>query len=228
MPPLKSLARIAVVAAAGCGARFGGEKQFFALAGKTVLWHAVRPFVESGSIDKTRVIVEADAASKAANALATLAEHCDILPVGGQTRAQSVYNGLENCAVDDWAVVHDGARPCLSDDALQRLLAAADAAAAGGVAMALPLADALRHSANERIDGVIKRGGHWLMQTPQCCQVGVLRQALARFADAEDESEALWHSGLSLRLVRGDACNIKITHTDDLRLAEAVLGYSAA
>ena len=212
-------AAVALIVAAGKGGRFGGAKQFARLRGKPVLWHATRPFVECPAVAGARVVVaDTQAAAAARRALRGFGGRCEVLPVGGKTRAQSVYNGLLGLAANTRVLVHDAARPCLPAFLILRLLAAR-----GGAALALPVADSLRRARAGVVTGAARRDGLWQTQTPQCFAAGALRRALARFPQAADESEAMWRAGARARLLPGDARNIKITAPEDLPLAAALL-----
>lgn len=217
------MAVVAVLPAAGRGERFGAAKQFLPLAGQSVLWHAARPFVRSAEVSRVVVVVRAEDESRAKEILSNFNDagggKCEVLPNGGRTRAMTVVNGLALCAEDDWAVVHDAARPCLPADALARLLADDDA---NGAALALPLADALHRGEDGRMCGIANRAGHYLMQTPQKFLAGALRAALRAHPAAADEAEAMFRSGIQAKLLAGDSRNIKITHPHDLALAESV------
>ncbi|MGI9306648.1 MAG: 2-C-methyl-D-erythritol 4-phosphate cytidylyltransferase [Gammaproteobacteria bacterium] len=218
------MACCAVIAAAGTGARAGGAKQFTELNGRAALWHAVRPFVRAAAIDRVRVVVAADASEIAARSLGELAAEVELIPQGGATRTESVRAGLAGLADDDWAAVHDGARPCLGDAALARLLSAAFADDVGAL-LALPLCDALKCESGGRAQKTDGRGGKFLAQTPQMFRAGMLRAALC--GDFADEAEAVENAGYAPLLAAGEAANIKITYPGDFALAEAILAARA-
>ncbi|MGI9346647.1 MAG: 2-C-methyl-D-erythritol 4-phosphate cytidylyltransferase [Gammaproteobacteria bacterium] len=215
------MAYCAVIVAAGRSARIGGgtPKQFTSLCGRGVVWHAVQPFLQNRHIKTVRVIVAAEDKDIAAQFFADNAA-VDILPVGGKTRAQSVRNGIHGLADDDWAVVHDAARPCLTDAALTRLLQKAGSDDIGGL-LALPLADCLKNGGNGRVRQTLQRTDKWLAQTPQMFRVGLLRASLAD--EDSDESQAVERAGHLPLLVAGETTNIKITGPDDFALATAIL-----
>ena len=218
----------AILVAAGRGTRAGGApKQFAELAGRTVLWHALRPFAANARIDSVRAVVAPEMTAAAARSLGAAAAHAEILPAGGATRAESVRGGLQGLHNDDWAVVHDAARPCLRDTALARLLAAAERDAVGGL-LALSLGDALKEEADGRARRTLLRAGKYLAQTPQMFRVGTLRAALSECEACGDEAEAMERAGYAPLLVAGDAENIKITRGEDFALAAAILSARAA
>lgn len=214
------MACCAVIVAAGEGRRFGGPKQFSELAGEPVLRHAARPFLRSAAVARVRVVVAPGMEEIAARSLGELRPRVEVLAAGGATRAASVLAGLCGLADDDWAAVHDGARPCLGDAALARLLDAVFADNIGGL-LALPVSDSLKCGEGGRLAKTLPRGGKFLAQTPQVFRAGMLRAALS--ADDEDEARAMENAGHAPLLVRGEAANIKITIEEDFELAAAVL-----
>ncbi len=216
----------AIVVAAGRGTRAGGApKQFAALAGRTVLWHSLRPFAANARVDSVIAVVAPDMTATATRAAAELPRRAEIIAAGGKTRAASVLGGLRNLDDDDWAVVHDGARPCLRDSVLARFLAAAEKDEIGGL-LALPLSDSLKEESDGRARRTLSRDKKYLAQTPQMFRAGMLRAALSD--DCVDESQAMERAGYAPLLVAGDAANIKITRAEDFAAAAAILSARAA
>ncbi len=136
----------------------------------------------------------------------------------------------DRCAADDYVAIHDAARALCPDDALARLKAALADDAVGGL-LASPVGDTVKRAAvderatiAERSAATLDRRDLWLAQTPQMFRYALLRAAMA--ADAgdtcTDEAEAMERAGHAPRLVRGSPRNFKITHPDDLALAEAL------
>jgi len=216
----------AVIVAAGRGTRAGAAKQFSRLAGQSVLWHAARPFLHSAAVSEVRIVVAADAVPAAQSALGDSASQTTILPNGGDTRMESVRGGLVGIPDDDWVLVHDAARPCLTDAALARLLAAR--AHPDGGLLALPVRETLKsYSEGGPPLQTLPRSGKYLAQTPQLFPAGLLSAALKAAAEAGcavgDESQAMEEAGHRPLLVEGEAENIKITAAADFALAEAIL-----
>jgi 2-C-methyl-D-erythritol 4-phosphate cytidylyltransferase len=130
---------------------------------------------------------------------------------------------------NDWVLVHDAARPCLSVALLDRLLQALATDAIGGI-LALPVADTLKAGDDERrIVRTVDRSGLWQAQTPQMFRFRVLERALAEadVAAVTDEASAVEALGLQPRLVEGDATNLKVTYARDMVLAELILRQRA-
>ena len=221
----------AVIVAAGCGARAKSTmpKQFVSLNGRAVLWHAARPFVACEQVDVVRVVVAAGQMALAADCLQGMPK-IEITESGGRRRLESARGGL--CGVDDdsWVIIHDGARPCLTQPVLQRLLKAALADDVGAI-LAMPARETIKIAAADnigRIDHTASRQNMFLAQTPQMFRAGMLRQALAMLDKADDDAEAMERAGFMPRLIAGDAANIKITYPEDFLLAQAILSMQLA
>jgi 2-C-methyl-D-erythritol 4-phosphate cytidylyltransferase len=155
-------------------------------------------------------------------------ERVEFLPVGGSSRAESVRNGLIAIAArtddDDRVLVHDAARPCLTEAQLGRLIDEVGVDGSGGL-LAIPLADTLKRGEEGRVGMTLDRASMWCAQTPQLFRVGSLRAALSGALDAvTDESSAMERAGHAPRLVLGGASNLKVTTPEDLVLARAILG----
>jgi len=153
----------------------------------------------------------------------------DVLRCGGATRAESVRNGLRTCATavsaDDWMLVHDAARPCLSQELLDKLLAELDIDPVGGI-LAAPVADTLkRQSADGRIAATVARAGLWGAQTPQMFRHATLLRALEHVGgEVTDEASAIEALSLAPKLVESDLTNLKVTYPRDLDVAAWLLG----
>lgn len=226
----------AVVPAAGTGARMGGTvpKQYLPLRGRTVLAHALRPLLDSDRLAGIVLVVSAD--DERWRAEAPAAGERLLVAEGGAERCHSVLAGLERladrAAAGDWVLVHDAARPCLSDVDLDRLLDALVDEPVGGL-LALPLSDTLKRAdAAGRVDATLDRTGLWRAQTPQMFRFGLLRAALSlAVADGvlvTDEAAAMERAGHRPLLVAGSAGNVKVTGPGDLQLAEALLAAGEA
>lgn len=229
LPVRRTLRYLALIPAAGTGSRMGATeipKQYLQLGAKTMLEHSIDALLADARIDRVFVIVAPGDARW--RQLTVDAERVEFLPVGGASRAESVRNGLVAIAGrtkdDDRVLVHDAARPCLAEAQLARLIDEVGHDDRGGL-LAIPLTDTLKRGDEGRVGATIARGGMWCAQTPQLFRVGSLRAALVAgpLADLTDESSAIERSGNSPRLVAGGTTNIKVTTTEDLMLARAIL-----
>jgi len=228
---------VALIPAAGGGARFGGAlpKQYAMLAGLPVI---------ARTLSRLRDAIAPDAMFVA---LADDDLHFERLPgkpadvvtlrCGGGTRAETVRNAIaeisDHCAGDDWVIVHDAARPCVPWDALVRLLEHLRDDDVGGL-LAVPVADTLKRSDGDadapRALATVPRTALWQAQTPQMFRYEILQRAFADVAAlaCTDEAQAVEALGLRPRLVRGSPANIKITYPDDLALAASILAAQSA
>jgi len=222
---------LALLPAAGTGSRFGASlpKQYAPVAGAPLLYHAIRTLCAVPRIEQVFLVLASDDSHFARHDWTHFGRRVQALYCGGATRAESVYNGLaalrEQAAGDDWVLVHDAARPCLGVAALARLIDEIGEEEAGGL-LAIPVADTLKHSDDGvRVATTSSRAGLWQAQTPQMFRYRTLVEALKPPLDptVTDEASAVEKLGLQPRLVMGEASNIKVTHPDDLALAELIL-----
>jgi len=151
---------------------------------------------------------------------------------GGGERSQSVRNGLTALKAlarpDDWVLVHDAARPCVTRADIDRLLDKAHAHAIGGL-LAAPAADTLKRAGADReIIETVDRSSLWRALTPQMFRYARLCEALDNALGAgrlpTDEAQAMEWMGQHPLVVEGSTTNIKITNADDLIIAVALLG----
>jgi 2-C-methyl-D-erythritol 4-phosphate cytidylyltransferase/2-C-methyl-D-erythritol 2,4-cyclodiphosphate synthase len=227
----------AVVPAAGRGERFVGAsptappKQYATLLGASILeWSLRRLLAEERIAAVVAVLAPGDAhwpslAAKLAGIGARLQTAS-----GGATRQESVLNGLEHlesrAAADDWVLVHDAARPCLSAQELQALFAALDAGAPGAV-LATPIVDTIKRERDGVAAETVDRRFLWRALTPQVYRYADLRRALDAAARANlmvtDEAQAMERAGHQTVLVAGSPFNIKVTRPEDLQAAGRIL-----
>lgn len=223
-----------VIPAAGVGKRMQADrpKQYLTLRGKTVLEHTLNCFVEHAVIAGIVVVVSADDPYWEQLEFGHM-----ITPIfraeGGKERADSVLSGLrylsEVLHLEDetLVLVHDAARPCLSQTDLNHLVTVAQQNPAGAL-LGYPVRDTMKRATEQ---GLVvhtePRDGLWHALTPQAAPLGVIKQALEQGlvagAAITDEASALESLGLKPQLVEGDAWNIKITRPSDLALAEVLL-----
>ena len=224
---LRMTAFFALIPAAGAGERAGGTmpKQYAQLSGKPMLAHTVAAFIAAPSIASVHVVVSPEDKWIETVGGSHFPASFQIHRSGGATRAASVLNGLQalGASADDWVLVHDAARPCITPAMIESLITALKDDAVGGL-LALPVPDTVKRAdGSGRVGETIAREGLWLAQTPQMFRYGVLIEALQRFADVTDEAGAIERMGLKPRLVPGDARNIKVTYPSDFALAEAYI-----
>ena len=217
----------ALVPAAGFGARMGHElpKQYLPLAGKPMIFHALNTLCLCPEISTVFVVLSPADTLFHDYDWSPFGDKLQPLYCGGETRADTVLNGLLASEIepDDWVLVHDAARPCLTQAHLSKLIAELCDDAVGGI-LAVPVADTLKRSdAEQRILKTENRELLWQAQTPQMFRAGLLATALQRCKTVTDEASAIEALGLHPRLVAGDSSNFKVTYPQDIRLAELLL-----
>lgn len=217
---------IALIPAAGVGARFGAgkPKQYVEINGKSVLQHTVEIFDKHAGIDFVAVIVSPeDGVFQNGQDCGTTSSKIGVFKVGGATRAETVRNGVNAllqqgiAAETDNILVHDAARCCLPSEALSRLIEAAADAEQGGI-LAVPVADTLKRAdATKQIAATVSRADLWQAQTPQLFQTALLQRALAveDLSAVTDEASAVEMLGVQPLLVLGDTRNLKLTLPQD-------------
>lgn len=223
----------AIVPASGIGSRMQADrpKQYLPLHGKTVIEHTLERLLAFNKIEKIIVVISAD--DKYWSTLAC-AQHPRIETcLGGEQRADSVLNGLHylrehNVKDDAWVMVHDAARPCVRVNDMKTLY---EQASVEGVILGVPVRDTMKRTQNTgEIVDTVDRENLWHALTPQLSSLGNLYQAINRAkignVNITDESSALEWAGFHPVMVLGHASNIKITHPNDLELAELFLKVS--
>jgi 2-C-methyl-D-erythritol 4-phosphate cytidylyltransferase/2-C-methyl-D-erythritol 2,4-cyclodiphosphate synthase len=235
----------AIVPAAGRGERFASAthslpKQYTTLLGHSILEWSLRALLAEPRVHAIVVVLAAGDAHWPAIA-GKLNSSKLLSAIGGAQRQDSVLNGLDflmpRAAPDDWILVHDAARPCLSGsdlsaliDALEQQPKSAQSEPAGAV-LAAPIVDTVKRElgSNAAQPGIetVDRTGLWRALTPQVFAFAQLRRALQDAARAgvavTDEAQALERLGLPAMLVRGSPFNIKVTRVEDLELAAGIL-----
>jgi len=217
----------ALVPAAGFGARMGNAlpKQYLPLAGQPMIFHALNTLCSCPEISTVFVVLAPDDTQFHSYDWSAFGDKLQPLYCGGAMRAETVLNGLlvSELEPDDWVLVHDAARPCLTQAHLTKLIAELRDDAVGGI-LAVPVADTLKRADDAgRIARTEDRAGLWQAQTPQMFRAGLLAQALQQCSAVTDEASAVEALGLQPKLVLSESTNFKVTYPQDLLLAELLL-----
>ena len=184
-------------------------KQYLPLAGQPMIRHALATLCATPAIVNVFVVLAPDDVHWPAAEMATLGPKLHVLRCGGDTRAHSVANGLRAMAAElgeignDWVLVHDAARPCLTVAMVENLIAEVGEEDAGGL-LAVPVADTLKRADENG-------------------RIRLLLDALDFAPQVTDEASAIETLALAPRLVAADVSNLKVTYPQDLRLAEWIL-----
>jgi len=215
--------KYALIVAGGNGTRMGTElpKQFLLLHGKPVLMHTLEVFHKAGaSLILALPMHQFDYWKQLC-----ATHHFDLphqLVAGGETRFHSVRNGLTLVPDDGVVAIHDGVRPCISPEIIERTFIGATQK--GNAIAAVKLKDSIRVADGEDNHSV-NRDYYWLIQTPQTFVSGLIKLAYDQAGHDQftDDASVLEASGSAIHLTEGDYRNIKITTPEDMLVAEVFL-----
>ncbi len=222
----RTITNWAVVPAAGVGKRMQADrpKQYLPLAGTTVIEQTLARLLQAGAFGAVAVAISDEDPYWPE---LEVSRHPQVVTAqGGKERADSVLSALralqDRAAEDDWVLVHDAARPCLTAGDIRHLIATVRDDEVGGI-LALSSHDTLKQVDAGRISATIDRRHVWRALTPQMFRYGMLRDALQEAEGnpaVTDEASALELKGYRPKIVEGRPDNIKITRPEDLALAQ--------
>ena len=222
-----------LVPAAGTGTRFGDAvpKQYLDISGHPLIFHTLLALSKVSRIDDITVILspEDNHWQNYHADWALLGSKVSTARVGGNSRSQTVVNGLDAITsrialgTDDWIMVHDAARPCIRPELIEQFIDELESDSVGGL-LALPLNDTIKFDdGNLRAEKTVSRERLWRAQTPQMFRSQLLKKALAMCPEATDEAQAIESLGHQPKLVMGDSANLKVTYAPDLKMARLLL-----
>ena len=219
----------AVIAAAGSSQRMEGEdKLFIEICGTPVLAHTLVAFQNNDLINEIIVVASVSSFER----ISELCRHYNIVKAtkimaGGATRLDSVINGV--LAVSKKAqliAIHDAARPCVENDLIERTVSAA--ARYRAVAPAIPVSSTLKKVKDGIVIETVSREGLYEVQTPQVFSAEIIKLALTKSRNKSieitDDCMAVELLGIQVYITEGSRSNIKLTTSDDITIAEAILG----
>ncbi len=217
-----------ILAAAGKSTRFRDPffKKVFTLAsGKPVWQHSAQLFAEHPRVGQIIMAISPEdidlVQEKYSGNLSMLGVE---IVLGGEERFHSIRNALEKVRPEIKLIgVHDAARPCLTKQSFDAVIAAADRT--GAAILASPIrATVKRCGSNDTITETVARVGLWQAQTPQLFKASILKTAYAKMkGKPTDDSQVVEQSGVAVVCVEGPETNIKITTKEDLKIAEFFL-----
>ena len=214
-----------IIAAAGSGKRMGGgiSKQYIEIDGEMILERSLRAFCVHPYIDRICLTVKEEDLSFCKDRWfdALGCEKLSVITPGGKERQDSVAAALEVLASSerpDFVLVHDGARPFITEDAISRLVEAA--VRYGAAALGVPVKDTIKSAEGDFYTGTPDRKTLFAVQTPQGFAFDLLKAAYEKAAKDDfcgtDDAQIAEHFGAKVRLVMGDYSNKKITTKEDL------------
>jgi len=215
----------AIIVAAGSSRRMGGvDKIFASLEGKPLLAHTVDVFQRCSAIDQAVIVVSKD---KLEDGQGLVREHrwskvVEVCP-GGPRRQDSVREGLKRLSGCQWVVVHDGSRPCLSADLIERGLE--QARDTGAAIAAIPVKDTIKVvSSDTFVEKTLLRHSLRAVQTPQVFRFDIINEVYQKDQDeVTDDATLVEQTGYKVKVYSGSDTNIKVTTAEDLALAETIL-----
>ena len=224
---------VAIVMAAGSGSRMGSDipKQYLSIKGRPVLYFSLKAF-EDSFVDEIIIVTRAEDVSYCRAKIVDrfgIKKVVGIVP-GGKERSDSVFEGLKAVKPDEetYVYIHDGARPCITEDILDR--AKEDVQIYGATVVGVPSKDTVKLAdENGNVDTTPERKKVWSVQTPQAFKYEVIYNAFLKMQEAGDASVTddgmvvERYSGVKVHLTMGDYRNIKITTPEDLKVVENFL-----
>lgn len=220
----------AIILAAGKGARMnaGMNKQFMLLNGKPLLVHTLEAFQSCNAINSIILVVGKEELQLCKEQIldAYDFDKVDKLIPGGSERQQSVYNGirsLEDCSI---VVIHDGARPVLSEGIIEKCIEGAKIY--GAVSAGMPAKDTVKILNEENfVEYTPERGRVWVTQTPQAFKRDIIEKAheMANIKgiSGTDDAYLVENMGIKVKMIKGSYENIKVTTSEDIIIAEAIM-----
>ena len=215
----------AIIVAAGRSRRMdGADKIFTRVLDLPLIAYSVKVFNDCSQVDKIVLVIAGDSMEEAQPLVREhgwdkVREVC----TGGKRRQDSVRHGLARIQDCEWAIVHDGARPCVDSAMIEKGLL--EARETGASVAAVPVRDTVKTaSPSQMVSGTISRDGLWAVQTPQVFKTSLLFRAHEEVADdVTDDASMVERIGGDIKIFMGAYQNIKVTTSEDIAIAEAIL-----
>lgn len=227
---------VAIVLAGGSGSRMQSDvkKQFMMLGGKPVLYYALHTFQNSSRVDEIILVCSSEDVERCRKDIVEQFGFAKVnrIVAGGKERHDSAYAGLQAISGCDYVMIHDGARPFVDEQMLERIWAELPAVRACTVGM--PVKDTIKLcSFDGYVEKTLPRERLWTIQTPQSFAYEVIRSAhekrlrgdLKEIKITDDAMLVEYMEGIPVKLVQGAYENMKITTPEDMILAEAILKH---
>ena len=217
-----------ILPAAGRSSRFHDKhykKPFVPLENKAVWLHSAEKFLNRDDVKQVILVISPEDREEFDNKFAANVMILGIEVVeGGTERTDSIANALAKVKADiDFIAVHDAARPCIANEWIDKVFAAAGKS--GAAMLAIPIAGTIKRVANGLVEETVPRANLWEAQTPQVFRRELLLEAYAHRGDspATDDAELVERLGKSVSILEGSPINLKITTNGDLHLAAQAL-----
>lgn len=228
--PISKARTIVIIPAAGMGSRMGHKKKnYIKILGRPVLAHTLAPFESCANINAIIIVVPRSDVDYCQKHIVKKFGFTKVVAVviGGSERQHSVSNGIKAALPFDPAVimVHDGARPLVTESIIEETLRATRSC--GAAICAIPVKDTIKESLSGYVKATIERDALRAVQTPQAFKRDIIVEAY-RLAQEDgvlctDESALVERTGAKVRIVCGSYENIKITTPEDLAVASSIM-----
>jgi 2-C-methyl-D-erythritol 4-phosphate cytidylyltransferase len=212
---------IAIITAAGSGKRMGRPKQFIEIGGKPMLEWTIAAFENAKVIDEIILVVNKEDVPKGKEFNFSKLKK---VVAGGAERRVSVANGLRELPADaEIVAVHDGARPLITPQIIEK--AVAEAKKSGAVVVGVPIRDTVKRATRDegRVTETIDRSELWAAQTPQVFRKDIILKAYQNNDTVTDDAMLVEKMGVTVTMVMGSYQNIKVTTPEDLEVVEKFL-----
>lgn len=222
----------AIVLAAGQGKRMNSrvQKQFLELGGKPLLYYSLKCFQDSGMIRDIILVTGAESVAFCKEEIVEkygLTKVTKVIP-GGKERYDSVYEGLLSCRDTEYVLIHDGARPFITEEIIRRGIQGVEKT--GACVIGMPSKDTVKIADTQGyVAETPERSSVWTIQTPQIFEYNLIREAHEKIrcrdmsAITDDAMVVERASGAKISLAEGSYKNLKITTPEDLDIAEIFL-----
>lgn len=222
---------VVLIPAAGKGERMDSavKKPYLVLDDKPVLSHTIERFEHNSAIDDIFLIVHKSDFESCKNFVIEPYKYKKVraLIPGGETRQESVFNGLSALTDDvEYVIIHDGVRPFINDEIIAKCLAAT--AEWGASVAAVPVKETIKFANEDHfIVQTPNRKLLWRVQTPQVFRKTLIetahKRAIQERNDAPDDATLVERLGSPVKLVMGSYKNVKLTTPEDMRFAETII-----
>jgi len=218
---VKSMKTVAIIVAGGKGKRMGKPKQFLKIAGKPMVSWTLAAFQKCKAIDAIILVVEKENLAKARTL--KFSKITKIVEAGKE-RQDSVKNGLKVLPESaEIVVIHDGARPAVTETLIEDAIRAARRF--GAAIVAVPVKDTIKQ-VNYKcvVKKTLNRHELWAVQTPQAFKTSIILPAYCRLKEkVTDDASAVEKIGVRVKIIKGSYENLKVTTPEDLKLMETIL-----
>jgi len=216
----------AIIAAAGSSTRMGADKLMMLLDGIPVIAHTLLAFEQCYLVDKIIIVTKSEKVVDMQDIVREfgISKVTDIIS-GGAERSESVMNGVMAAGSADYVMIHDGARPLVSQEVIEETYRAA--VEFGAAAPGVPVKDTIKVVKDGLVLSTPERSSLFAIQTPQIFYTGLIKGALARAIEQKksypDDCSAVEAIGMSVHITKGDYRNLKITTEEDFAAADTLL-----